>query len=308
MDHEARYEAALAGLAGRLDLAVESDYLQVDVPPVEQVHYLVAGEGPPILLLHGIGVGATSLLPLVADLAPDYTCYAIDRPGRGLSDPIDHTSVDFREFNADLLTAVLDELDVDSCPVVGNSFGGFQAMLFALDRPDRVTSITLPGAPAGLTSDYPWRLRLAGLPWIGPKLVAMVEPEDVEGAREVVGRVAGVDEDHLSEEYLEAYLAENDQPGQTESLASLYRDSQRLRGCHPDYVIRAEVPTIEQPTLFIWGRADQFFPPGLGRDVAVSMPNAQLVELDDAGHMPWLEQGDGTASAIWTFLSTEVPA
>lgn len=303
VSHDTRYEAALAALADHHDVEVESRFLSVDVPPVEQVHYLVAGEGPPLLLLHGVGVGATSWLPLVADLADDYTCYALDRPGRGLSDPLDHTSVDFRSVNADLLSACLDELGVDSCPVVGNSFGGFQTLLFALDRPALVDSLALLGAPAGLSGDYPLRMRLGSLPLVGPKLVALAEPDDVAGARELFGRVAVVHEEALSGALLEAYLAELAPPGRTESLASVFRDTLRLRGARPSAVVRDEVPAIEQPTLFVWGSEDQFFPPSVGRPVAEAMPDARFVELDGVGHAPWLEPDDRTAAETRTFLA-----
>lgn len=296
MDHEQRYQRALDALAAHYELDVESRFLTVDVPPVERVHTLVAGEGPPLLLLHGVGVGATSWLPLVADLADEYTCYALDRPGRGRSDPLDHTTVDFRSVNADVLTAALDVLGVDSCSVVGNSFGGFQALLLALDRPDRVDSLALLGAPAGLSGEFPLRTRLASVRWLGSKLVALAEPDDVEGARELWGQVAVVDEDHLSEPFLEAYLAECAIPGTTESLASVFRDSLRLRGVRPGYLIRDEVADVAHPTLFVWGSEDQYFPPAVGRPVADAMPDARFVELDGVGHAPWLEP-DGRAAA-----------
>lgn len=302
MDPRARYRAALSDLAEHHDLEVDSRFLEVDVSPVDRVHCLVAGDGPPLLLLHGVGVGATSWLPLVADLASEYTCYALDRPGRGLSDPLDHTAVSFRPFNAALLDAVLAALDLDGCPVVGNSFGGFQALLLALDRPDSVESLALLGAPAGLSGDYPLVMRLAGVPLLGPKLLAVAEPDDVAGARQVFGRVAVVHEAALADELLVAYLAELDQPGQRESLASLFRDSLRLRGADPAYVIRESVPTITHPTQFVWGQADQFFPPDLGRGVAAAMPNAQMVELDGVGHAPWLEPDDRPACELRTFL------
>lgn len=303
MDHERRYAEALDALADRHDLDVDSRFLEVDVPPVERVHCLEAGEGPPVLFLHGVGVGASSWIPLLADLADEYTCYALDRPGRGLSDPVDHTAVDFRPFDAALLDACLDALGIDSCPMVGNSFGGFQALLQALDRPARVDSLVLLGGPAGLSGDYPLAMRLGSLPLVGPKLVALAEPDDEAGARELWGRVAVVHEEHLSSEFLAAYLAEIDVPGTTESLASLTRDSLRLRGARPEYLVREEVPGIDHPTLFVWGSEDQYFPPSVGRPVADAMPDARFVELDGVGHAPWLEPDARALVATREFLA-----
>lgn len=302
MDHERRYAEALDVLADRHDVDVDSRFLEVDVTPVERVHCLEAGEGPPLLFLHGVGVGASSWVPLLADLADEYTCYALDRPGRGLSDPLDHATVDFRAFDAALLDACLDALGVDACAVVGNSFGGFQALLHALDRPERVDSLVLLGAPAGLSGDYPLAMRLGSLPLVGPKLVALAEPDDLAGARELWGRVAVVHEEDLSEAFLEAYLAEIAVPGTTESLASLVRDSLRLRGAHPEYLVRDEVTGIDDPTLFVWGSEDQYFPPSVGRPVAEGMSDARFVELDGVGHAPWLEPDARALVATREFL------
>lgn len=302
MSYESRYEAALASLADHHSLDVRSDFFTVDVPPVDRVHYLVAGEGPPLFFLHGVGVAASNWIPLLADLAEEYTCYALDRPGRGLSDPLDHTAVDFRSFDADLLAAFLDGVGVDACPVIGNSFGGFQALTFALDRPSKVESLALLGAPAGLSGDYPLAMRLGSLPVIGPKLVALAEPNDIAGARKLFGRAAVVHEEALSKPLLETYLAELDPPGRTASLASVFRDTLRIRGARPSAVIRKEIPGVEQPTLFVWGSEDQFFPPTVGRPVAAAMPDAQFVELDGVGHAPWLEPDDRTAAKLRSFL------
>lgn len=305
MPSESRYDAALDALADHYGIEVESRFLAVDVPPVERIHCLVAGEGPPVLFLHGVGVGATSWLPLLADLAENFRCYALDRPGRGLSDPLDHTAVDFRAFNAASLCESLDALGVEACPVVGNSFGGFQALLLALDRPERVDALGLLGAPAGLSGDYPLRMRLGSLPVVGPKLLALAEPDDVEGARALFGRVAVVHEGALPEPLLAAYLAELEPPGRTASLASVFRDGLRLRGVRGGYLIREAVTGIAHPTLFVWGSEDQFFPPSVGRPVADAMPDARFVELDGVGHAPWLEPDDRAAAETRAFLVRE---
>jgi pimeloyl-ACP methyl ester carboxylesterase len=297
-----RYDAALAALAAHHDVDVESRFLAVDVPPVERVHCLAAGEGPPLLFLHGVGVGATSWLPLVAELAEECTCYALDRPGRGRSDPLDHTTVDYRTHSTAVVEASVDALGVDTCPVVGNSFGGFQALLLALDRPERVESLALLGAPAGLSGEYPLRMRLGSLPWLGSKLVGLAQPDDLAGARELFGRAAVADPGSLPEPLLEAYLAELEPPGRTESLASVFRDSLGLRGVNPAYLVREELRNVRQPTLFVWGSEDQFFPPSVGQPVAEEMPDARFVTLDGVGHAPWLDDCERTVDELRTFL------
>ncbi|MFB6118356.1 alpha/beta fold hydrolase [Halosegnis sp.] len=298
-----RYEQAVGALADRHGLDITSRHLQVDVGPVERVHTLVAGEGPPLLLLHGVGVGASSWLPLVAGLAERFTCYAVDRPGRGLSDPLDSTRVDIRPFNANLCAATLDALGIDSCPLVGNSFGGFQALAAALDRPALVDRLVLLGAPGGLSGAFPLSARLSGLPVVGERLVGLTEPDDIESARQLFGRLMVVDEASLSTELLAAYLAELQPPGRRKSLASVFQDSLGLSGVDSAYMLREELGDITQPTLFVWGSEDQYFPPSVGRAAAAEMPDAAIRELDGLGHAPWLEPDDRALAATRTFLS-----
>jgi pimeloyl-ACP methyl ester carboxylesterase len=302
-EYARRYEDAVGALAERHDLAVESRRLAVDVDPIDSVHALVAGSGPPLVFFHGVGVGASSWLPLVADLADTYTCYAVDRPGRGLSDPLDHRSVDFRSFNAELCAATLTELGIESCPFIGNSFGGFQALAAALDRPERVDQLALLGAPGGLSDDFPLATRLSGVPVLGRRLVDLVEPDSIEAARRLFGRLAVVDEAALSTELLNAYLAELQPPGRSESLSSLFEDSLGLVGVAPEYLLREEAANVDRPTLFVWGSEDQYFAPSVGRPVAERMPDARFVELDGLGHTPWLESDDRTAAATREFLT-----
>ena len=110
-----------------------------------------AGQGAPVVLLHGGGPGATGVSNYVRNidaLAQHFRVIVPDLPGYGQSSK----ELDFSDPFGDLATAVrglLDELGVDRAHLVGNSYGGAAALRLALDRPDKVDRLILMG-PGGI--------------------------------------------------------------------------------------------------------------------------------------------------------------
>ena len=84
---------------------------------------LEAGEGDPLVILHGAGSSSVLLIPLMEQLKGRHLI-AVDRPGYGLSDPVDHTTDDYRRTAIDVLTGLLDALDLDEVDLAGSSGGG----------------------------------------------------------------------------------------------------------------------------------------------------------------------------------------
>ncbi|MEF8853411.1 MAG: alpha/beta fold hydrolase [Haloarculaceae archaeon] len=144
-DDERRYAERQADLATECGVDAESRVVETDA--AGRVHYLVAGdpEGEPVVLLHGVGTHAATWLPMVPALADDYRVYAPDRPGRGLSAAPSYRGRDLREFLVAYLLELFDGLGLDRPHVVGNSLGGQQAFLLAIDH-DRVDDDGVPEA------------------------------------------------------------------------------------------------------------------------------------------------------------------
>src|SRR6266566_8127869 len=97
-----------------------------------RAHVLEAGEGPPMLLLHGGGATAALWGPLLGSLHRSFRIYAPDRPGCGLSGPFDYRQVSFRAHAVDFVRSVLDGLGLERATLVGNSMGGYFGLAFAL--------------------------------------------------------------------------------------------------------------------------------------------------------------------------------
>ena len=101
--------------------------------------YTIAGKGPPVVLIHGVGLRREIWAPQTSALLNDFTVIAYDTLGHGLSatPPVTVTLADY----ANQLESLLDHLDVARAAVVGHSMGALIALEFALTRPDRVQGV-----------------------------------------------------------------------------------------------------------------------------------------------------------------------
>jgi pimeloyl-ACP methyl ester carboxylesterase len=141
-----------------------------------------AGEGEPVLFIHG-GLGeAFQWAPLFPLLASRYRMLAVDRPGHGLADAFDYEHTDVLAHAQRFIGEVLDALRLTCVPIAGTSMGGLWATAFALANPERVSRLILVGSPAGATPSVPWMLRLAILPGfraVAERAMARPTPADV---------------------------------------------------------------------------------------------------------------------------------
>jgi pimeloyl-ACP methyl ester carboxylesterase len=128
--------------------------------PQMRAHVLEAGDGPPVVFLHGGDGEAVTWAPLLAQLQDDVHLYGPDRPGFGLSDRFKYRTVDLRRHAGDFTVSLLDALGLQSAVLMGGSMGGFFALATALDHPERVSSLILMGIPAGFTPKLPLPVRV----------------------------------------------------------------------------------------------------------------------------------------------------
>jgi pimeloyl-ACP methyl ester carboxylesterase len=146
MTLEQRIRVAEAELFDRLGVTVEQSFL-----PVTRTHLnlrlLAHGTGPPLVLLHGVSLGAAAWVPLFRTL-PGWRLLALDLPGHGLSDPTTYGRGHVREHARRLIDDILDALELDRAPVVGHSLSGMFALWCAASGAERISSLVAIGDPA----------------------------------------------------------------------------------------------------------------------------------------------------------------
>jgi pimeloyl-ACP methyl ester carboxylesterase len=255
-----------------------------------------AGEGPPVLAVHGLGATKGSFVPTIDALSNRFRTIALDLPGFGDSSKPIGAAYDARFF-ATACIDLLDALELDRVHLIGNSLGGRVALEIGLRHPERVGRLALLAPALAWRRPRPWAplLRLTrpelGLVQLAPRaMVDVIVRQLVPGANQG-WRAAGVDE------FLRAYLTPAGRAAFYATARHIYLDEPHGRdGFWP------RLATLQAEALFVWGQRDQLVPIGFARHVANAVPHASHLELD-CGHVPQVERPALTNSAIATFFS-----
>ena len=255
------------------------------------VRVLEAGGGPPLLLVHGSGMSASTWAPLLPYLA-GHRLIAFDLPGFGLSDAFDYCGRSLREHAVAQLTSLLDALDLERVPVIGTSLGGMWALCLAVDAPERITALASLGVPAvalpGMRGDpFFTALSTPGL----RQLVARIGSPSVavtrrSGAHGAIGPRAA---ERAPEGFFEVVHEGMRQPGFRTAMLSHMWLAMRLGRPRPEnFLSDAELQRIAAPVLMIWGDEDPYGGPEIGRRATALIPDAQL-EVMPGRHAPFLD-------------------
>lgn len=271
----------------------------VAAPVVDgQAHVLVTGQGPPVVLLNGIGTPAAMMAPLMGGL-DGVTMYAVDLPAYGLTDTIPGFTDNLRSNAVRFLREVLDGLGLERPIIVSNSLGSLWAGWLAIDHPDRVAGLAHIGCPAVvLDTSAPLPMRLLSVRALGPLMMKLKPPS--EGQVDELSKMVG--EYPLEPEIARLLLAtERLAHFQDTFLATLNRLI-RLRGGRPEMAMSAdELARVDVSTLLVFARDDPMGGPAVGRRMLDSMPDAEL-HVVDGGHAPWLHHADQILPQLATFL------
>jgi pimeloyl-ACP methyl ester carboxylesterase len=262
---------------------------------VKGVHmrYFVGGEGPPLVLVHGLGGAASNWTELAPRLLERHRLLVPDLPGHGGSTAL--PAVSGLEPFADRVAIVAKREGMLPAPIVGHSLGGMVVLRLALRRPDAVEAVVLAGA-AGLSIGNVWgRQLLSVFTTVRPGRLAARYRSWVSTSpllrRLVFGFVSVADPAGLTEEAVEGFLGAQ--------LLHTDVDSawQALRRDDP----RQELEAVTCPVLVLWGAEDVQLPLDDAFEYTRRL-RARLRVIPGCGHLLIGERPDACADAIETFL------
>lgn len=267
------------------------------------------GTGPDVVFIHGANNGGSSWASLVSRLE-DFHCVVLDRPGCGLSDPIDTVFRDpdhLAAFAEDVVLDVLDGLGLDRTHLVATSYGGFFALRTAAAHPERVGRMVEFGWTLGAPmAQLPPIMRLASLP--GLRRVLNAVPPTRGAVRALFGQIGlrqAVAAGRVTDEMIDWYhaLLRDTDTVRTE-LAATVRLLSPFGGLDDGLTLGPDLlGRITAPTAFLWGDGDPFGGAEVARDLVAQMPTAELELLPGAGHAVWMDDADHVATATRTFLA-----
>jgi pimeloyl-ACP methyl ester carboxylesterase len=273
----------------------------IEIRSGRRVHVIEAGQGPPVVFLHGSNTSSLSLLPVLERLE-GVRAIAVDRPGFGLSEAVRVPRERFRDAAVEFLDEFLDKLGLETSAFAGNSMGGTWALWYALARPEQVRRIVLLGsAPLLPGTRPPMTLRVTTAPLVGDVLPHVVRPNRNMLLR-LMASMGEKDTIVRYPELIESIVAAARDPlASATNLAELRAIISPL-GFRPSAMIHAdELRRLDVPTLLIWGDHDPVGAAEVAREIARLIPRAQL-ELLPAGHVPYLGHPQRVSELLTTFI------
>jgi pimeloyl-ACP methyl ester carboxylesterase len=260
-----------------------------------------AGEGPPIVLVHGITGRSDQWEPAIEHLAAEHTVLAPDLLGHGESAKPrgDYSLGAYASAVRDTMVA----LGLERATIVGHSLGGGIAMQFAYQFPERCERLVLVSS-GGLGREVHPLLRAATLP--GSELVLpLLTHGRVLLAGEAIGRAlgflrlqAGTDLAEIARGFGSLGDAEARSAFIESMRAVLDPGGQRVSALDRLYLAES------LPSLIVWGEADPVIPVAHGRAAHRAMPGSRLELLDGVGHFPQLERPFEFARLLAEFVAT----
>lgn len=258
------------------------------------VNFITQGEGPPVVMIHGIAASLNDWEQMVLELASQgYSCYALDLLGHGESAKPDqpedyHVETLYNHFNEWVLA-----LNFDIPPIlVGHSLGGYLSLLHALRHPEQVRALVLidPFYSPGQLSPL---LRLVRKrPRLGSKVIRVV-PEWF------IHTLLGWDPDIANNFSLEARLQiANDYKRSSPYFVYITEDLDDLT---------STLRHLRKPTQVIWGEYDRTLNPSTFQKLAQTIPNASSNKIPNCGHQPHIGKPNLVNQLTINFLNSLSP-
>jgi pimeloyl-ACP methyl ester carboxylesterase len=267
--------------------------------------YRVMGNGPPVVLIHGMLNSSRHWEAVATRLADRYTVIAPDLIGHGDSATPrgDYSLGAHAAVFRDLLSAI----GIDRATIVGHSLGGGVAMQFFWQFPQRTERLVLVSS-GGLGGEVSPLLRTAALPAASLALAGATHPRLI---RSVAG-LAKVLRDRGSSKavYLDQFVRAVRPLENADARAAFLHTLRSVIDVHGQRVSATDRLYLleEVPTLIVWGGRDNTIPIAHGREAHAAIPHSTFRELPKAAHFPHLEDPDGLAEVLGEFLGSTAPA
>lgn len=278
-----------------MDVTFESTSRTVELPDGTTIHYNEAGEGHPLILIHGSGPGATgwsNFNPNIGALADDFRVFAVDMPGWGESSP--RAAADYEHPSA--LVQFMDAVGVDKAALVGNSMGGMIAIAVAARHPERVSHLITMGPGSGGVTLFDAGGGLSEGLKILYKGYAEPTPENFEATVDVM----------TFDTPKEVAVPLSKQRSENAKKHQVHLDNW-LQGSAGGPPLRygaseQEIMSITTPALLIHGRDDRVVPFEHTLRLVRMIQNSRAYLINQCGHWAQLEHADEFNLVVRNFV------
>ena len=270
-----------------------------------KINYYEAGQGPPVILLHGFGACAYTwrfLGPALAAKDPaehraQHRVFTMDLKGYGLSDKPRDGKYAVSD-QADMVAEFIRSQDLHDLVVMGHSMGGGVALMTYFkvrgEDPWRIKRLVLIDS-AGYPQKMPWFVRMARIPGLNAVVSRLLSPRF---ATSMVLRKCYYNKDKITDEQIDTYAYYGSLPGASEAVM------ETAKQIMPDDIeaVTARYKTISVPVLIIWGAEDEVVPLKVARNFKRDIPDSELAVIPKCGHITLEEEPQETKRTIKDFL------
>lgn len=249
-----------------------------------KTHFVHAGRGEPVVLVHGGGPGASGLHNWgknIDALAKHFEIFALDLVGYGYTDKpkIDYTY----KAKVEHLAGFMDALCLDHARLCGNSMGCYVAVRYMLECPERVKKMFMVATATVASAMGVGNFSQRG----GGVRQTVGETVTEETMRAWLGMLLH-NKENITDEIVKSRVRVASLPGSSEAQASYWNHMQKLKdepNLHQWYDLSHRLPRMTIPLALIWGKNDQFAPVELAERLKAALPNlTELHVVEGSGH------------------------
>lgn len=269
------------------------------------LRYHEAGEGPPLVFLHGSGPGVTGMgnfKGILPAFAEHFHCYVLEFPGFGVSDPSDLHPM---QAGGQAVVDLVDGLGLDRVDIIGNSMGGMIGTRFAISHPDRVRRlVTLGGMGVNIFSPSP----AEGI----NLLIAFTEDPTRERLVQWLQSMV-YDQGLVTEELINERWQQATDPKTLASARKMYtraamKAAAAAAAASDAAPAWAQLHKLKAKTLITWGRDDRVSPLDGVLVPLRTIPDVELHVFPNCGHWAMIEQKTAFESTVLAFLQRDEAA
>jgi pimeloyl-ACP methyl ester carboxylesterase len=259
------------------------------------IHYKDEGQGPVLVLLHGVCASLHTWDGWTARLKGHYRIIRIDIPGFGLTGPASDPSIYKIDGAVKFFEKIVNEMKLEKFYLAGNSLGGYISWKYTLKNPDKVEKLILVDS-VGFPQELPGIIAFASNPFIRPFARYIMPRFLIESSvKQVFGDKSKVTAE-LKDRYFELAMREGNKGGMVDVFTEMRKVSKNES-------LSAGIKDLKPPTLVMWGTKDTWIPFKYFESWKKELPTAKFIQYEGAGHTPMEEIPDETARDADLFLS-----
>jgi len=263
------------------------------------IHYIKAGSGPPVLLVHGINFGWGLWYKNIPELAKYFTVYALDLPGAGGSSRINFKQTDIALLYPKVVKAFVRQLITGDLCIVGHSVGGWLAIKLCLENSFPIKKLALVDA-LGFSQYLVWKQRLLVFSFMADFLSNTVMRPTLKNMRDFLGGVF-LDVKKMPAELVEYYQKSVSVKPVSHPFRLINKLIEPFR-VRPEFVFGNELNKISQQTGIFFGEQDPLLPLKKNQPSFAKIPHQKTFIIPLAGHVPQVENPETFNTLLVNFL------